>query len=249
MQYVEETIEKHEENVSQNLPELINQHLQIITNSYNLAVYVLSQFSGKPLVDLNNRLKISLVMTARIANDLRCITHTSRFGYGTQSCAIAANIWELVWQLVWVTRTQAEADEWLKVKHFTSGGPDPNKCLVKYLKEKGVPDYENQAKTERAVYGKLCALKHGNPRSFSFHAVDDWQDTGTVRLGPDLSEFGQKAICFASFMAAQLTELALQEVAQNHLAQDKNFLYALKEKTEERQKIFEITNKKWTSFP
>ena len=77
---------------------LLAPHLSYLEDVYNLIVRLNAVFDNRSLRDMNASLLASLLLLARIGNDLRAISLVSERGYGGQACALAANVFALAWQ-------------------------------------------------------------------------------------------------------------------------------------------------------
>jgi hypothetical protein len=115
----------------------------------------------------------------------------------------------------------------------------------------GHADPAGQARLEIGILDKLHAMKHGNPATLDWNAVEDWSKRGTTRLGPDESDFGQMAICFAVQMAGQLSELAVMTFSALHLSGETQgrLVGALAALAARRLALHDWAAKRWSSFP
>lgn len=246
-----ETLADAELRATGQLLPLLRPHLSYLTDVYNLIVSLNATFHDRLLRDMDDSLRVSLLLLGRIGNDLRAITLVSERGYGGQACALAANVFELAWQTTWATADSGAAARWIETRCLTEGGTAWIKAITRYLQINQHPKPHEQLAVERKAYGHLCAMKHGNPATLDLRPIAEWETEGSLRLGPDSSEFGQKTISFAVTVAGQVTELALHEVAIKHLADPPRsaLLRDLDRITEARRHLMAAANSRWTSFP
>ena len=230
---------------------LLGSHLSYLTGVYNMIVRLNATFHDRLLWDMDDSLRVSLLLLGRIGNDLRAITLVSERGYGGQACALAANVFELAWQTTWITADSEEAARWMETTRLTERGTDWVKAITRYLRLNHHPKPHEQLAVERKVYARLCALKHGNPAILDLRPAAEWETDGSLRLGPDSSEVGQKTISVAVTVAGRVVELALHEVATKHLSGflPSAFLLDLDRITIARRHLIETANSRWTSFP
>jgi hypothetical protein len=229
----------------------VGRHFHYLAGVFNLFVRFNLFFDGLPIRDIGPRTEATLHLCARLSNDIRGIQLLSGRGYGAQACSLAATIWELAWQATSICFDENEARQWLERSRITEGGLDFEKCLRRYLKRIQCPDLEKKFQLEKIVYGKLCAMKHGNPFIHSMRPVSDWDRHGMLRQGPDGSEFGQKSIRFAAEIGGHLSELALGEASKHLLNEDECQIFAplLDASTKVRRALESDSKQRWSSFP
>jgi hypothetical protein len=233
------------------LSPLLKPHLSYLSGVYDLIVRLNTTFHERLLRDMDQRLLVSLLLLGRVGNDLRAIILVSERGYGGQACALAANVFELAWQITWITDDSKEAARWAKASHLTQHGTKWINAISRYLNLNHHPKPHEQLAVERKVYARISAVKHGNPTTLDLRPMEEWEIEGSLRLGPDSSAFGQKVISLAVTVAGQVVELALNEVAIKHVpsALRSAFLFDLGQSTIARRRLIETANSRWSGFP
>lgn len=246
-----QTLEDSERDSAELLRKEHFEHLAFLSHVYNAVVRLNSYVHERDLRDLDDRFTVALLLLGRLANDLRSIVLLGQLGYGAQACALAATVFELGWQITWVAREKEQAERWMKSEHLTEGAVDHWKALNEYLRAHQHPTREAQLVLERRVYGKLCAMKHGSPLTVSFRPLEAWEREGSLRLGPDLSEFGRKSLCFAVEIAGQVALAAIDETAKHHLDQDQqaDFIPIVDTLTAQLKALMDASKGRWSSFP
>ncbi len=233
-------------------PLLVARHLDYLSDVYNLLVKASSYFNDRPVNSLTPSALVSLALIARMANSLRSISLVARWGYGADACALAASTFEFGFELAHFARDENASKRWIETEHLTQGVADMRPLIQAYITAEAIPpDNGKVAKRQYDMYAKLCAMKHGNPAVTSFHRPADWTKFGTARLGPDISDYGQKAICFAITLAGQVSEMALSVVAKTLLTpgQRTEIEGRLQPVTRSRLALNTEARQQWTSFP
>lgn len=206
---------------------------------YNCAAHYEHLFDGRALKTLTAREMASLKLVGRIGTAFYRLSEDTRKGYGWDACGVAASLFELCWQARRICHDDALATDWLK----RSKAPQVKQSVEDALKFEGVSDYKKQADIEYLVYGKLCDFKHGNPSYLSFHSPDNWENWGTMRLGPDTTPEGLYAICLAVDLGGFLALSALHRfTGLLHGDKGKPLLRELERLTKEHGKIRDRLN-------
>jgi len=245
------TLDHDEVAAGKRLTEALGPHFDYLDGMLNLAAKLESFFDGRLFNTLSKRDLACLLMLGRITNDQRAILHLCLRGYGVQACTIAASIFELGWQVTLLAADETEADRWLRAERITDPGPGWERAAIRYIRAAGHPEPDKQLATERAAYARLCAMKHGNPAGLDLRPTDQWASAGTLRMGPDDTELGQKTICLAVELGGQVAELAMSEIAKKLLSVSgqQEFTPLLDKLTAQRLAVNATSKSRWTSFP
>jgi hypothetical protein len=93
-------------------------------------------------------------------------------------------------------------------------------------------------------------MKHGNPATLDLRPTAEWEHEGSLRLGPDVSELGQKSISFVVTVAGQAGELELHELAATHSAEPllSDFLRLFARTAEARRRLLDDANCRWSGL-
>lgn len=213
--------------------------------AYNLVVRFNVYFHDRSLKSLSGREQATLLLFGRIANGLRRTQEDALSAYGPDACGHATSLFEFCWTVAYLCGDEDAAKAWL-TREQISEGIDVRTAITRYLARHSVPSA--QFATEYEVYRRLNAFKHASPAWLSFHHPRDWEEVGTLRIGPDLSPHGEWALCFALEMASQLVLMALAEagtqlfsgaVREAHMREVEAF-------NRERLRLHQIMQEKWT---
>jgi hypothetical protein len=216
----------------------------LLDRSYNLTIDFNRQFHDRSIRSLSSRERATLLLMGRIANGLRRVHEDAVHAYGPDACGHATSLFEFCWAAAYLSGNEDAAREWV-TRERLSEGIDVRRCINSCIERWSAP--KTQATTEYTVYQRLNAFKHASPAWLSFHRRQDWEQIGTLRVGPDLSPHGQWALGFALEMASQLVLLALRESAAQLLtgpARDQ-LIAAVDAANKERRRLHDILQRKW----
>jgi hypothetical protein len=134
--------------------------------------------------------KVGLILTGRLANDLRACSLLSQLGYGLQGLVQASTVVEVVGALSYVFCDDSRAIEWAKHKDFRHTFPRRvADGIAATLDKMGIPDRAVRENWEKG-YEFMCMAKHANPFLSLLHGlyVDD---SGAYHaFGPDAMRLG-----------------------------------------------------------
>ncbi len=156
--------------------------------------------------------KVCVILTGRLANDIRVCSIASRFGYGLQAMGLAATVQEVVGALCYVGDDEARAHEWAthtnRKKTFPPTVKDGINAAVAVL---DIPeDARDHLRDQwQSVYAALCMGKHANPIVSMDQGLRVFPDDAYFVRGPDASELGAKYSCFALFNAVEFGSVAV----------------------------------------
>jgi hypothetical protein len=216
----------------------------LLERAYNLIVRFNVHFHDRPLRSLSVRECAALLLFGRIANGLRRTQEDALHGYGPDACGHAASLFEFCWTVAYLSGDEAAAAAWL-AREQLSEGMDVRRAINAYLTRRSVA--AQQFETEYEVYRRLNAFKHASPVWLSFHRPQDWEELGTLRMGPDLSQHGQWALCFALEVGSQLVLLALIEAANQLLPSPgrERYMQAVDAANQECLRLHAILQGRW----
>lgn len=218
--------------------------LALLELTYNLVIRLNGHFHDRELESLSAREQTALLLFGRIANALRRIQEDSHNAYGPDACGQAASLFEFCWTAAYLCGDEQSAKEWLAREHL-SEGMDVRKAIKQYLKRHSIT--LQQADTEYKMYRHLNAFKHASPAWLSFHHPQDWPEDGTLRIGPDLSQHGQWALCFSLEASSQLALMALGEAASQILPESahEQFIREIESANKVRLTLHAGMQKRW----
>lgn len=165
--------------------------------------------------------KVALILTTRIADDLRVCSLTSYLGYGLQALAFAGTIMELVGSLSYVGSSDDLAVRWAehadRRRSFPPKVSDGIEATLKAVGEFNPTTCENWKKG----YELMCMAKHGNPYLSLLHGLRiDPVGAYHVRA-PDPSDLGitlsSQALVYAITSATAGINVALAHCADSAL--------------------------------
>jgi len=135
--------------------------------------------------------KVGLILTTRLANDLRICSLTSQLGYGLQALVLAGTVVELVGALSYVGDSDTRAVKW--AEHTDRRHTYPPKVvdgIQATLTALGISEPSAKGNWQEA-YAFMCMAKHANPFLSLLHGLRiDSSGAYHVR-GPDASDLGR----------------------------------------------------------
>ena len=134
--------------------------------------------------------KVALILTSRLANDLRVCSLLAQLGYGIQGLSIGSTIVELVGALSYVGTDDGRASQW--AKHADQRHTFPRRVsegIEAALTSLSIFSPGTKANWEEA-YSFMCTAKHGNPRLSLVNALRVDIHGYYFGRGPDSSCFG-----------------------------------------------------------
>jgi hypothetical protein len=165
--------------------------------------------------------KVGLILTARLANDLRVCLLSAQLGYGIQALGLGATIFELVGALCYVGDSESRAADWARhtdVRHTYPRRVDEG--IEASLRSLGIFSPTMKENWSRA-YTFMCTAKHGNPRISILHGLRVDPPGFSYSCGPDASAFGAglsaEALYNAIFFGAPGVYAALGHCAEETL--------------------------------
>jgi hypothetical protein len=182
-------VQRAESRAAQEMQRRIGDHLSYADTVYRLLDVAIS-FDDEREIPVGSVDYVALLLMGRMANDMRAIGALARFGYGVQSCTLAASVFEVAFTFVDILTDDKRAAAWSNhakpERSFMSARPAVKKFVDR------MPWSEEQKETAKcrqgAIYEDLCQFKHGNPRSMFPRPNDDGYFDN--RLGPDTTDFG-----------------------------------------------------------
>lgn len=141
--------------------------------------------------------RVALIISARLADDLRVCSLASHIGYGLQALVLAGTVMELVGSLAYVSVSDERAGSWAKHADSRHSYPrsvtDGIKAALEAMGEHDPAAIDNWKKS----YEIMCMAKHVNPRLSLVHGLrEDSLGMYFVR-GPDSSDLGTIAVAQA----------------------------------------------------
>lgn len=135
-------------------------------------------------------MKVGLILTTRLANDLRVCSLTSQFGYGLQALVLAGTVLELVGSLSYVGDSDARSLAWANHSdHKHSYPPKVGDGIEATLKALGISDPAVSENWKQA-YTFMCMAKHANPFLSLLQGLGIDSSGAYHVCGPDTSDVG-----------------------------------------------------------
>lgn len=158
--------------------------------------------------------KVCLILTARLANDLRVCSIVGRLGYGLQAFGLAATVVELVGALSYIGDSDERACAWAEHtdqrKTYPPGVSDGIDAALAAL---GVTDPAGRDLWRRA-FGGMCMAKHANPMLSMQQGLRILPDGAYFVSGPDASQLGVNMSALALYHAVGFGTAAIYVIAQ-----------------------------------
>lgn len=134
--------------------------------------------------------KVGLILTTRLANDIRVCSLTSQLGYGLQALVLAGTVVELVGALSYVGDNDSRAVTW--AEHTDRRHTYPPKVvdgIKAILAALGIPNPAARENWQEA-YAFMCMAKHANPFLSLLHGLRIFPSGASYVVGPDSSDLG-----------------------------------------------------------
>lgn len=138
---------------------------------------------------------MGLMLTTRLANDLRVCWLSAQHGYGVQALAIGATIVEIVGALACVGGSESRALEWAKHTDLKHSYPRKgSEGIDSALASLQIPGSAMEAARENwhQAYMFMCMAKHANRRTSMLNGlrIDPDDKNWEFGYGPDASAYG-----------------------------------------------------------
>lgn len=134
--------------------------------------------------------KVGLVLTTRLANDLRVCSLTSQLGYGLQALVLMGTVVEVVGSLCYVGESDSRAIAW--AEHTDRRHTYPPKVgdgIEAILTAHGISDPAAKDNWQEA-YAFMCMAKHANPFLSLLHGLRIDPAGAYYMCGPDTTDLG-----------------------------------------------------------
>ena len=238
------SIEEEEARAAEILRPQIVDHLNHAAATCNLIYKLNVSFDGLVFESMPESLRVRLVLSARIADDLRAIQHLSSMGYCEQSCTVAASVFEVAHTAAFIGADDELAIEWIEFDDLKQNFR-PVKFLVRATAARLNPDdVDGATKREYDIYRQLCWMKHTNPFFQGLRDPHFWNAHGALRFAPDTTEMGIRCSWFALEHASRLGVFAVETFLRNidgtdspHRDQVEQMILAAKRQNYDLQKI------------
>jgi hypothetical protein len=165
--------------------------------------------------------KVGLLLTSRLANDLRVCSLSARLGYGLPALGLGATIFEIVGALCYVGDSESRAADW--AEHTDVRHTYPRKVedgIEASLESLGI-SIPTMKENWRQAYTFMCTAKHANPRISMLHGLRVDASGFSYACGPDPSAFGvimsAEALYNAIFFGAPGIYVALGHCSEESL--------------------------------
>ena len=163
--------------------------------------------------------KVGLILSTRLANDLRVCSLTSQLGYGLQALVLAGTVVELVGALSYVGDSDSRAVSW--AEHTDRRHTYPPKVvdgIEATLSALGISDPAARDNWQQA-YEFMCMAKHANPFLSLLHGMRIFPSGAYYVCGPDSSDLGRMLSAQALYHAVGFGTAGIY-VAARHCCDD-----------------------------
>ncbi len=165
--------------------------------------------------------KVGLILTSRLANDLRVCSLSAQLGYGIQALGLGATIFEIVGALSYVGDSESRAASWAEHTDVRNTYPRKVDDGIEALLESLGMSSPTMKENWRQAYTFMCTAKHANPRISMLHGLRIDASGFSYSCGPDPSAFGEglsaEALYNAIFFGAPGIYVALGHCAEENL--------------------------------
>jgi hypothetical protein len=214
------SLESIERETRRLMQDLLAQHLNLNALTINTMTFVIGSSPPTPIQELRQSSKVVMMLLNRMSNDIRTAGLLAWHGYTMQSAALIANCHENAFGVLYVAADDLEAQKWMDHNDPTCM-PFGNIKTVTHrgLKNRKVPNVQEQTEKEYTCYRQLCWAKHGNPILQKHHGLRSVGNQIGVFNGPDSSEESIRLASWVLEHAAHLAYLALTSFVDNQLTQ------------------------------
>jgi hypothetical protein len=163
--------------------------------------------------------KVGLILTNRLANDLRVCSLTSYLGYGLQALVLGGTVVELVGSLSYVGESDSRAVSWAEHKDHRYSYPKSYVDGIEAtLTALGIPDPAVKDNWKQA-YRFMCMAKHANPFLSLLQGLGIDSFGAYHVCGPDTSDVGMMLSARALWYAIGFGTFGIH-VALGHCSDD-----------------------------
>ena len=165
--------------------------------------------------------RVTSMLLARLANDMRCSSLLVMHGYGVQAASIISSAYEVACSIVYIGSDEDRAQRW--VNHSSRTSPFMGaKPLTEAVVRECSPESDYRSVYEK--YSDLCMAKHANPILQMWFGVSVDFESKTVHIGdngPDCSEVGLQVAALALENAAGLGHMAATSFMKHWVSEEK----------------------------
>jgi len=212
-----------ENSASERLFPELKEHLNYVTDAYNLALKVQAAIEGKRLDEISEVTRAQLMILMRITDFLRCVQLLAIKGYPEQAGTLAASIFELAHTAVFFAYAPEKAKEWLQATSIREQAPRDipganwKQIVRRNCENSGAPGH---IEAEYQVYQQLCWMKHSLPMMQDMRV--ETKDRVSLIFGPYTDERALSHAWFSLEHAGRLTEFVvaslLNELGTNEIS-------------------------------
>ena len=135
--------------------------------------------------NLSDDENIPLLLFSRLFSDLRAAQTLARNGYANQAAALAANAYEVSFELSYCVDTPGYGTIWAEHRIKEKTPSQRKKRVLETFKNMGVPNPKLRLESEERIYTQLCMMKHSNPISQAHFGYIRSNDKTQPYMGPD----------------------------------------------------------------
>lgn len=192
---------------------------------YNLIGIALDRAPSGPIQMVSRSCVVTRLLLIRLRNDLRCAALLAARGYGEQACSVVASLYEGAFTILSIGGDDELAQKWFKHSNPSKFFISPKNAAQQGLSKFGISDPEKHAlPNSENIYQKLCMVKHMNPISQKRRGYEVVGSRIELFSGPDSSDEGLQAACFALENSVGLANVALAAFGKHHLSGDQQDL-------------------------
>lgn len=196
--------------------------------------------------------KTSITIFGRLFNDLRWIRDCFVRGYGAQACTLTASVYEISASVTHLIQCgEASFEKWeghenikrpfLTAKQCAEAIADLIVSADPDRTDFGEPAERRQRLIDREyhVYTSVCFYKHGKPQYFRL--------ANAAPIGYDLTEWGQKALCFAAEHSTRLINHCITAWACKYLSgvQQEELIKKIVSNSDDCMELISQSNNRW----
>jgi len=186
---------------------------------YNLIGIALDRAPSGSIQNVTPSCFATRLLLIRLRNDLRCAALLAARGYGEQSCSLVASLYENAFTILSIGGDDELARKWFEHSKPEAFFISPKNATQQGLSKFGISEPEKHAiRNYENIYKRLCMVKHMNPISQKRRGYEMVGSRIELFSGPDTSDEGLQAACFALENSVGLANVALAAFGKHHLS-------------------------------
>jgi len=198
----------------------LKNHVEVTTDAFDLMGTLLTHLEIPKDRATPSAVFAMAFLGTRLANDLRCVERLATEAYPSQALTLTSSMYETAWTIAYVGSDDSLATAWRDhddpIRSFCDAWSLTRGGLIKLGT---LPlDIDRRCAEEYRIYSQLKMGGHANPVLERRLGVVR-TDTDVLRQnGPDTSEAGIRAACFAMLAAIHVSFMALTGLVRSNLS-------------------------------